>query len=144
MANLSELCASLPIEFVERAHYRERMERKVLERKFNWRCEKRKDHQRLLDYRAREERRAKHHVVRKPSLNNSRNVVRRATMPPIARPETTGEMFHAGKGVLQPKKAKNTVCSERMGTIRPRIVVKRFDNSRLNCVCKSKTINIYK
>lgn len=140
MANLSELCASLPMEFIERAEHRARMEQTAISRKLARKEEKRKEHQRMIDYRAREARRAMRSGV---SLESYRNVVRRETMPATMRPETTAEMFYAGKGVRNPKRAKNKVSSERAGSIRPHIVVKRFDGSRLTCVCKSKKVNVY-
>lgn len=144
MANLSELCASLPMEFIERAEHRTRMEQSALSRKLAWKEEKRKEHQRMVDYRAREVRRAMRSGVRSGvSLESYRNDVRRETMPATVRPETAAEMFYAGKGVRSPKKAKNKVSSERAGSIRPHIVVKRFDGSRLTCVCKSRKINVY-
>lgn len=132
------------MEFIERAEHRTRMEQSALSRKLAWKEEKRKEHQRMIDYRAREARRAMRSGVRcGVSLESSRNAVRRATMPLAMRPETTAEIFHAGKGVRSQKKAKNKVCSERAGSIRPHIVLKRFDGSRLTCLCKSKSINVY-
>lgn len=128
------------MEFIERAEHRARMEQRAISRKLARKEEKRKEHQRMIDYRAREARRAMRSGV---SLESYRNVVRRETMPATMRPETTAEMFYAGKGVRNPKRAKNKVSSERSGSIRPHIVVKRFDGSRLTCVCKSKKVNVY-
>lgn len=133
------------MEFVERAEHRTHMEQSALSRKLAWKEEKRKEHQRMIDYRAREARRTMRSGVRSGvSFESSRNAVRRATMPhAMRRPETTAEIFHAGKGVRSPKKAKNKVSSERAGTIRSHIVLKRFDGSRQTCLCKSKAINVY-
>ena len=47
------------------------------------------------------------------------------------------QMFEAGKGVRQPKKAKNNASKEEAGTLPRAITVKRFQGSRLTCVCKS-------
>lgn len=138
MATLSELCASMPTLFVEREEHRTRMEELGLSRKLAWKEERKANHERLMAYRKREERRVMRRGERGESFEGNRNKVRRETMLPIERPETTADIFHAGKGVRQPKKARNKVCSERAGTIRPHIEVKRFEGSRLTCVCKSK------
>ena len=137
MPNLSELCASLPMAFVERQKHRAHKQRVALSRKLEWKEQKRKEHERVLAYRAREQRRTMHSEVCVTSLQKSRKEVRRETLPPMRR-ETTADMFYAGKGVRQPKKSKNKASSEEMGTIRPRIVVKRFDASHMTCVYKSK------
>lgn len=138
MPNLSELCATLPTEFVEREEYHARMEKVGLSRKLAWKEERKEHHRQVLAYREREERRASHKEVRKVSIERSRSEVRRETMPTMLRPETEHEIFFYGKGVRPPKKVKNHASSEEMGTIRPRIVVKRFAGSRVTCVCKSR------
>lgn len=125
------------MEFVEREEHHARMEKIGLSRKLAFKMERKDHHRQLIAYRKREERRGHHGV----SFEASRRKVRRATMPETERPETTADIFYAGKGVRQPKKARNTASSEEMGTIRPRIVVKRFEGSRLTCVCKSKSIH---
>ena len=51
--------------------------------------------------------------------------------------ESGRRMFYEGQGVRQPKKAKNRASKEQAGTIGRTIVVKRFEGSRLTCVCKS-------
>lgn len=140
MPNLSELCATLPTEFVEREEYHARMEKVGLSRKLAWKEERKEHHRQLLAYREREERRAIRSGKHGESLEGSRKRVRRETIPAMERPETEHEIFFYGKGVRPPKKVKNHASSEEMGTIRPRLVVKRFDGSRLTCVCKSKTI----
>jgi hypothetical protein len=136
MPNLSELCASLPMAFVERQKHRAHKQRVALSRKLEWKEQKGKEHERVLAYRAREQRRTMHssEVL---TLQKSRKEVRRETLPPMRR-ETTADMFYAGKGVRQPKKAKNKASSEEMGTIRAHIVVKRFDASHMTCVYKGK------
>jgi hypothetical protein len=48
--------------------------------------------------------------------------------------------FEIGKGVKQPKKAKNKFSKEEFGTCGTYIATKRFSNSRLTCVCKSRNI----
>ncbi len=141
MANIAELCASLPKEWVTSQEHRAHREELRLQHKKEWKCEKRKGHQRLLAYRDREaKRRAMHGDAGAVTLGRSREVVRRQTMPTMLRPETTAEIFYAGKGVRTHKKARNNVSSEEMGTVRPHITVKRFDGSRFTCVCKTKMI----
>lgn len=48
--------------------------------------------------------------------------------------------FEIGKGTKQPKKAKNTFSKEEFGTCGTYIATKRFPNSRLTCVCKSRNL----
>ena len=138
MPNLSELCASLPMAFVERQKHRAHKQRVALSCKLERKEQKRKEHERMLAYRAREQRRTMHSEVCVTSLQESRKEVRRETLPPMLRRETTADMFYAGKGVRQPKKAKNKASSEEMGTIRAHIVVKRFNGSHMTCVYKGK------
>lgn len=137
MATLSELCA-LPTEWVEREERKERSKAIGVEKKLAWKLAKREEHDRMAAYRERELRRMQRKGVHELSLTASRRNVARETMPEPMRKETRADIFFAGKGVRQPKKAKNRASSEAMGTIGRRIVVKRFANSRMTCVCKSR------
>lgn len=135
MATLSELCA-LPTEWVEREERKERNKAICLEKKLAWKLAKREEHDRMMAYR--ERKREERNGVHDLSLAESRRKVAQETMPEPMRKETRADIFFAGKGVRSPKKAKNTASSEAMGTIGRRIVVKRFANSRMTCVCKSR------
>lgn len=137
VATLSELCA-LPTEWVEREERKERNKAIGVEKKLAWKLAKREEHDRMAAYRERELRRMQRKGVHELSLTASRRNVARETMPEPMRKETRADIFFAGKGVRQPKKAKNRASSEAMGTIGRRIVVKRFANSRMTCVCKSR------
>lgn len=137
MATLSELCA-LPTEWVEREERKERNKAIGMSKKTAWKLAKREEHDRMMAYRERELRRMQRKGVHELSLSASRRNVAQETMPEPMRKETRAEIFFAGKGVRQPKKAKNRASSEAMGTIGRRIVVKRFANSRMTCVCKSR------
>jgi hypothetical protein len=48
--------------------------------------------------------------------------------------------FEIGKGTRIRKRAKNTFSKEEFGTCGTYITTKRFSNSRLTCVCKSRNI----
>lgn len=48
--------------------------------------------------------------------------------------------FEIGKGVRIRKRAKNTFSKEEAGTCGTYIATKRFSNSRLTCVCKSRNL----
>lgn len=137
MATLSELCA-LPTEWVEREERKERSKTIGMEKKLAWKLAKREEHDRMMAYRERELRRMQRTGVHELSIAASRRKVAQETMPEPMRKETRADIFFAGKGVRQPKKAKNRASSEAMGTIGRRIVVKRFANSRMTCVCKSR------
>ena len=137
MATLSELCA-LPTEWVEREERKERSKTIGMEKKMAWKLAKREEHDRMMAYRERKRKREERNGVHELSLTASRRKVAQETMPEPMRKETRAEIFFAGKGVRQPKKAKNRASSEAMGTIGRRIVVKRFANSRMTCVCKSR------
>lgn len=109
-----------------------------MDKKMQWKTAKRMEHARFLEYRERERIRTTRRVSG-TNLEHDRRRVHRETMGydmPVL--ESGRKMFAVGKGQLQPKKAKNTASSERAGTIGRTIVVKRFDGSRLTCVCKSK------
>ena len=137
MATLSELCA-MPTEWVEREERKERNKAICLEKKLAWKLAKREEHDRMTSYRERELRRMQRKGVHELSLASSRRKVARETMAEPMPKETRADMFFAGQGVRSPKKAKNRASSEAMGTICRRIVVKRFANSRVTCVCKSR------
>lgn len=137
MAILSELCA-LPTEWVEREERKERSKTIGMEKKMAWKLAKREEHDRMMAYRERKRKREERNGVHELSLTASRRKVAQETMSEPMRKETRAEIFFAGKGVRQPKKAKNRASSEAMGTIGRRIVVKRFANSRQTCVCKSR------
>ena len=128
----------MPTEWVEREERKERNKAIGLEKKLAWKLAKREEHDRMTSYREREFRRMQRKGVHKLSLAASRRKVDRETMPEPMPKETRADMFFAGQGVRSPKKAKNRASSEAMGTIGRRIVVKRFANSRVTCVCKSR------
>ena len=138
MATLSELCATMPTEWVEREERKERNKAIGVEKKLAWKLAKREEHDRMAAYRERELRRMQRKGVHELSLTASRRNVARETMPEPMRKETRADIFFAGKGVRSTKRVKNTASSEAMGTIGCRIVVKRFANSRMTCVCKSR------
>lgn len=138
MATLSDLCAILPTEWVEREEKKERNEAIRLSKSLAWKEQRKANRERLRAYREREQRRAIRRGEHGVSLEGSRRAVRRETMPEPMRKESTKQMFFYGQGVRQPKKAKNKVSSEKMGTVARRIVVKRFAGSRVTCVCKSR------
>lgn len=54
------------------------------------------------------------------------------------RRETERAIFAMCKGERTPKKAKNHFSREEAGTIGRVTVTKRFGNSRLTCVCKTR------
>ena len=108
-----------------------------MSKKLAWKTAKREEHDRLMAYRAREKKRAKRNGSAGCSLEHDRSRVRRETMAEPMRIESRGRMFYEGQGVRQPKKAKNRASKEQAGTIGRTIVVKRFEGSRLTCVCKS-------
>ena len=137
MARLSELCA-MPTEWVERAERKERNKAICLQKKFAWKLAKREEHDRMTACRERELRRMQRKGVHELSIAASRRKVARETMAEPMPKETRADIFFAGQGVRSPKKAKNRASSEAMGTIGRRIVVKRFANSRVTCVCKSR------
>lgn len=104
-----------------------------MSKKLAWKTAKRVEHERLLGYRERERKRG----GMGETMSRSRQRVQRETMAEPIGLERGGEMFYLGQGVRQPKKAKNRASKEEAGTIGRTIVVKRFEGSRLTCVCKS-------
>ncbi len=108
-----------------------------MSKRSEWLIAKRKQHERLMAYRERERIRAKRHGVSGSSIEHDRQRVRRETMAETMGIESRGEIFNLGKGERSPKKAKNRASREQAGTIGRSIVVKRFEGSRLTCVCKS-------
>ena len=137
MATLSDLCATMPTEWVEREEKQERRETVRLSKSLERKMQRKAHREQLRAYREREARRAMRKGEHGVSLEGSRRMVRRETMPEQVR-ETRKDMFFYGQGVRQPKKVKNRASSEEMGTIGRRIVVKRFAGSRVTCVCKSR------
>lgn len=107
-----------------------------MSKKLAWKTAKRAQHERMKAYREREKKRAKSGVGRF-SLERDRKRVYSETYAQSISLERRDKMFAMGKGQPQPKKAKNTASSEKAGTIGRTIVVKRFEGSRLTCVCKS-------
>lgn len=106
-----------------------------MSKRSEWLIAKRKQHDRLMAYRERERKRGG--MVE--TMGSSRQRVRRETMADtMPQLENRSRMFNEGKGLLQPKKAKNSASREQAGTIGRTIVVKRFEGSRLTCVCKSR------
>lgn len=138
MATLSDLCATMPTEWVEREQKQERKEAIRLSKNLERKMQRKAHREQLRAYREREARRAMRKGEHGVSLEGSRRMVRRETMPESMRKETTKQMFFYGQGVRSPKKVKNRASSEEMGTIGRRIVVKRFAGSRITCVCKSR------
>lgn len=128
----------MPTEWVERAERKERNKAICLEKKLAWKLAKREEHDRMTACRERELRRMQRKGVHELSIAASRRKVARETMAEPMPKETRADIFFAGQGVRSPKKAKNRASSEAMGTIGRRIVVKRFANSRVTCVCKSR------
>lgn len=88
-------------------------------------------------------RRVEHLVYRDPYENYGltfRQIMDRYECEDTSRPlyrATTDEIFQAGKGQRTRKKCKNSYSREQAGTIGRVVTVKRFENSRLTCVCKS-------
>ena len=110
-----------------------------MRKRSEWLIAKRKQHDRLMAYRERERIRAERRGVSGRSMESDRSRVRRETMADtMPQLENRSRMFNEGKGLLQPKKAKNSASREQAGTIGRTIVVKRFEGSRLTCVCKSR------
>lgn len=110
-----------------------------MSKRSEWLIAKRKQHDRLMAYRERERIRAERRGVSGRSMESDRSRVRRETMADtMPQLENRRRMFNEGKGLLQPKKAKNGASREQAGTIGRTIVVKRFEGSRLTCVCKSR------
>lgn len=110
-----------------------------MSKRSEWLIAKRKQHARLMAYRERERIRAERRGVSGRSMESDRSRVRRETMADtMPQLENRSRMFNEGKGLLQPKKAKNSASREQAGTIGRTIVVKRFEGSRLTCVCKSR------
>lgn len=108
-----------------------------MSKKMEWRIEKRKQHERLMAYRKRESKRMRE--KEENTLKASRRRVRLETMADdMSMLESGRKIFAICKGQRSPKKTKNRVSSEQAGTIGCSIVVKRFANSRLTCVCKSR------
>ena len=108
-----------------------------MSKRSEWLIAKRRQHDRLMAYRERDRIRAKRHGVSGISIERSRENVRRETITEPMPIESRGRMFYEGQGVRQPKKAKNRASKEQAGTIGRTLVVKRFEGSRLTCVCKS-------
>lgn len=106
-----------------------------MSKKLAWKMAKRAEHERMKAYREREAKRA---IKRTRSLERDRKRVYQALFTEPIGLERRGRMFNEGKGQPQPKKAKNTASSEQAGTVGRTIVVKRFEGSRLTCVCKSR------
>lgn len=134
MATLSQMC-ELPQGWLVPSHAQEvRMSKKM-----EWRIEKRKQHERLMAYRKREYKRMEHREKEENTLKASRRRVRLETMADdMSMLESGRKIFAICKGQRSPKKAKNSASREQAGTIGRSIVVKRFANSRLTCVCKSR------
>lgn len=135
MAKLSYMC-ELPQGWLVPSHAQEAR----MSKKMEWRIEKRKQHERLFAYRKREYRRMeRREKAEDDTLQVSRRRVRLETMADdMSMLESGRKIFAICKGQRSPKKTKNRVSSEQAGTIGCSIVVKRFANSRLTCVCKSR------
>lgn len=125
---------NLPDGWVALSAMQEQKQNVGMSKKLAWKMAKRKQHEQLLAYRERERKRS---CMGGESLGRSRQRVQRETMAEPMGLERGGEMFYLGQGVRSPKKAKNRASKEAAGTIGRTIVVKRFEGSRLTCVCKS-------
>lgn len=136
MATLSQMC-ELPQGWLVPSHAQEvRMSNKM-----SWRIEKRQQHERLMAYRKRESKRMEYREKEENTLKVSRRRVRLETMADdMSMLESGRKIFAICKGQRSPKKAKNSASREQAGTIGRSIVVKRFANSRLTCVCKSRIL----
>lgn len=109
-----------------------------MSKRSEWLIARRKQHDRLMAYRERERKRRERRGMVGRTMESDRRRVRRETMGdtmPVL--ESGRKMFYECQGVRSPKKAKNSVSREQAGTIGRTIVVKRFEGSRLTCVCKS-------
>lgn len=112
-----------------------------MSKKMSWRIEKRQQHERLMAYRKRESKRMEYREKEENTLKASRRRVRIGTMADdMPMLESGRKIFAICKGQRSPKKAKNSASREQAGTIGCSIVVKRFANSRLTCVCKSRIL----
>lgn len=123
----------LPQEWLAQSAMREQRQEVGMSKKLAWKTAKRVEHDRLMAYRERERKRGG--MVE--TMGSSRQRVRCATMAETMGIESRGEIFNLGKGERSPKKAKNRASREQAGTIGRSITVKRFEGSRLTCVCKS-------
>lgn len=132
MAILSQMCV-LPEGWSAPSH----VQGVGMSKKQEWKAAKRLERERMMAYRERERKRAKRRGVSGSSLGSDRKRVYCETMSETIGIENREKMFFYGKGELQPKKAKNTFSREQAGTIGRVITVKRFQGSRLTCVCKS-------
>lgn len=104
-----------------------------MSKRSEWLIAKRKQHDRLMAYRERERKRG---GMSCGSLERSRQQVRESLSAMGV--EVKERIFEECKGVRSPKKAKNRASKEQAGTIGRTIVTKRFEGSRLTCVCKSR------
>ena len=104
-----------------------------MSKKLAWKTAKRVEHERLLAYRERERKRG---GMSCGSLERSRQQVRESLSAMGV--EVKERIFEECKGARSPKKAKNRASKEQAGTIGRTIVTKRFEGSRLTCVCKSR------
>lgn len=132
MANLSQMCI-LPEGWDAPSISTDEI---GMSKKLAWKMAKRAQHERMKAYREREKKRAKSGVGRFSLERDRKRVFSETYAQPISL-ERRDKMFAMGKGQLQPKKAKNGYSREQAGTIGRTIVVKRFEGSRLTCVCKS-------
>lgn len=136
MCVLSDVCR-LPESWQARKAQMEQKREVTLCARLAWQAAKREERDRFIAYKKREEKRAKKAYHVSESLSASRQKVREYTMPDAIEIEGVHKMFHAGKGERATKKVKNRVYAEQCGSVPRRIVLKRFDNSRITCLCKS-------
>lgn len=136
MATLLQMC-ELPQGWLALSAMQERKQEVGMSKKLAWKTAKRMEHERMQAFREREKKRAKRGGMVGSSMTSDRRRVYRETMAETVGIERRGEMFYLGKGERSPKKAKNRASTESAGTIGRTIVVKRFEGSRLTCVCKS-------
>lgn len=133
MATLLQMC-ELPEGWLALSAMQEQKQKVGMSKKLAWKTAKREEHDRLMAYREREKKR---NGMGGGSLERSRQCVRRETMAEPMGIEGGRRMFFECQTARSPKKAKNRASKEAAGTIGRSIVVKRFEGSRLTCVCKS-------
>lgn len=133
MATLTQMC-ELPQEWLALSAMQEQKQEVGMSKKLAWKTAKRVEHERFLAYRERKRKRGGTGV----SMSRNRQQVRESLE--IMGFVVMERIFEECKGERSPKKAKNRASKEAAGTIGRTIVVKRFEGSRLTCVCKSRII----
>lgn len=128
MATLLQMC-NLPNEWIAQNNADRYAKKASIEAK-------QKHRKRMAAYYEREAKRNR--GSKQLSMSASRCLVYRNTIADTSVMECGNKVFSICKGERTAKKAKNTFSKEQAGTIGSIIVTKRFSNSRLTCVCKSR------